>query len=44
MLFYNIPFEMIGFPLADLLIMIATVLSVVSGIEYYKNNKKYLTE
>ena len=44
MLFYNIPFELIGLPLANLLIMVATVLSVVSGIEYYKNNKKYFLD
>jgi len=42
MLFYNLPFELWGFRLADLLIMIATVLSVVSGIEYYVKNKRYL--
>lgn len=44
MLFYNLPFEIWGLNVADLLIMIATVLSVVSGIEYYVNNKKYILE
>lgn len=44
MLFYNLPFEIWGLKVADLLIMIATVLSVVSGIEYYVNNKKYILE
>ncbi len=44
MLFYNLPFELIGLRIADFLIMTATVLSVVSGIEYYVKNKKFLTE
>lgn len=42
MLFYNLPFELIGFRLADILILLATVLSVVSGVEYYINYKEYL--
>ena len=44
MLFYNLPFEIWGLKVADLLIMIATVLSIVSGVEYYVNNKKYILE
>ncbi len=44
MLFYNLPFELWGIRVADFLIMIATVLSVASGIEYYIKNKQYLTE
>lgn len=44
MLFYNLPFEIWGLKVADLLIMIATVLSVASGVEYYVNNKKYILE
>lgn len=44
MLFYNLPFEIWRLKVADLLIMIATVLSVVSGVEYYVNNKKYILE
>ena len=43
-LFYNLPFELISFRLADFLILIATVLSVVSGIEYFVKNKKFLVE
>ncbi len=42
MLFYNLPFELMGIRLADFLIMTATVLSVVSGVEYYIKNKKFL--
>lgn len=44
MLFYNLPFELWGLRIADFLIMTATVLSVVSGVEYYLKNKRYLTE
>ncbi len=44
MLFYNLPFELWGIRVADLLIMIATVLSVISGVEYYIKNKKFLFE
>lgn len=42
MLFYNLPFETFGFRLADLLLMIGTVLSVASGIEYYIKNRRLL--
>ena len=42
MLFYNLPFELIGFRLADILIMLATVLSVISGVQYYLNYKDCL--
>ena len=42
MLFYNLPFEAFGLRLADLLLMIGTVLSVASGIEYYIQNKRIL--
>ncbi len=44
MLFYNLPFELIGIRVADFLIMLATVLSVISGIEYYIKNKQFLLE
>lgn len=42
MLFYNLPFELIGFRLADILIMLATVLSIISGVQYYLNYKDCL--
>ena len=38
-LFYNLPFELIGINVGYALIIIATVLSVVSGCEYYYNTK-----
>ena len=37
--FYNIPCELIGFDLANGLLYVATVLSVISGIQYYLVNK-----
>lgn len=42
MLLYNLPFELIGIKVADALIVLATILSVISGIQYYQNNKKAL--
>lgn len=34
--FYNLPFELIGINIADFLIYFATVMAVISGIEYYQ--------
>ena len=39
MLLSNFPFELVGVRLADALIILATVLSVVSGIQYYNTYK-----
>ncbi len=39
MLFYNLPFELISIPFADILIILACILSVVSGCEYYYKAK-----
>ena len=41
-LFYNLPFELIGIPVAELLLLIATIMSVASGIDYYFKSRKYL--
>ena len=41
-LFYNLPFELINFPLADLFLIAATILSVVSGCHYYYNSREFL--
>lgn len=38
-LFYNLPFECFGLKIADLIVMIATVLSVISGCQYYLASK-----
>ena len=39
LLFYNLPFELIGLNVADVLVVVATILSVVSGCQYYMVNK-----
>lgn len=38
-MFYNLPFELIGINVGYALIIIATILSVISGCEYYYNTK-----
>lgn len=38
-LFYNLPFELIGLNIGYALIIIATILSVISGVQYYYNTK-----
>ena len=40
--FYNLPFEIWNIDVATVLLVIATILSIYSGIEYYYNNKKVL--
>lgn len=40
--FYNLPFEIWNVDVATVLLVIATVLSIYSGIEYYYSNKKVL--
>lgn len=41
-LFYNLPFELMNIRVSDVLLIIACILSVVSAIEYYNLNKKYI--
>ena len=41
--FYDLPFSLINFNPSTILIMIATILSVVSGVQYYNKNKKFLS-
>lgn len=43
-LFYNLPFELIGISVSKVLLFVATVLSIISGIEYYNLNKYILIE
>lgn len=43
-LFYNLPFELYNFRVSDFLLLIATILSVVSGYQYYENHKKIIKE
>lgn len=40
--FYDLPFSLMNIHISNVLIMIATVLSIVSGIQYYTKNKKYI--
>lgn len=40
--FYDLPFSLVNIYPAKAIIMVATVLSVISGIQYYVKNKKYL--
>ena len=40
--FYNLPFEFINIRVADFLVYFATVMSVVSMIEYFNLNKKFI--
>ena len=43
-LFYNLPFELWNFQISDILLIIACVLSVISGVQYYKMNQEYIME
>ncbi len=42
MLLYNLPFELINIKVADGLIILATILSIVSGIQYFNTYKDAL--
>lgn len=42
--FGNIPFELVGVDVASGLLYIATVLSIISGVQYYLVNKEYFKE
>jgi len=41
--FYDLPFSLMKINPSGILIMIATVLSIVSGVQYYTKNKKFLS-
>lgn len=41
-LLYNMPFELWNLRIADFLLVVAAVLSVISGIQYYNLNKEFL--
>ena len=40
--FYNLPFELLNIDVANGLLYVATVLSIISGIQYYQVNKDIL--
>lgn len=42
--FYDLPFSLINIYPAKVLILIATLLSIISGAQYYVKNKKYLSK
>lgn len=42
--FYNIPFELINLDVANGLLYLACVLSIISGVQYYLVNKEYFKE
>lgn len=43
-LFYNLPFELWNLKISDALLIIASVLSIISGIEYYYMNRDLIFE
>ena len=43
-LFYNLPFELFNIKVSDALLNIACVFSIISAVQYYQMNKKYITE
>lgn len=42
-LFYNLPFELIGISVSKVLLFVATILSIVSGVQYYVLNKHLIS-
>ena len=43
-LFNNLPFELINIQISDVLLIIATALSIYSAIQYYQMNKKIILD
>lgn len=43
-LFYNMPFELLNIKVSEFLLIVATVLSVISAIQYYNMTKDIFTE
>ena len=43
-LFYNLPFSLIPVRVSDYLLILAAVLSIISGAKYYMMAKEYITE
>lgn len=41
-LFYNLPFELINIKVSEIFLIVASVLSVISGIEYYHMNRELI--
>ena len=43
-LFYDLPFSLMGIRLSDFLLILAAVLSIISGAKYYIMAKEYITD
>lgn len=43
-LFYNLPFELWNLKVSDFLLIIACVLSIISGVQYYRMNRHLIFE
>lgn len=43
-LFYNLPFELWNIRVADVFLILACILSVVSAVEYYQLNKQFISK
>ena len=43
-LFYNLPFELINIKVSNILLTLACIMSIISGVQYYNANKQYLKE
>lgn len=41
---YNLPFEIFGYDIANFMLVLATVFSIISGAQYYINNRKIIFE
>ncbi len=41
-LFYNLPFELWNLRVSDFFLIIAAIFSIISAVEYYMQNKKYI--
>lgn len=41
-LFYNLPFELFNIRIAEIFLIIACILSIISAVEYYKLNKNLI--
>ncbi len=40
-LFYNLPFELMNIKVSNILLTLACIMSIISGVQYYNQNKKY---
>lgn len=42
-LFYNLPFELLNLRVSDACLVIATILAIISAIQYYTMNRRYIS-